>query len=253
MRATYRRPGCRRERTPPLPLPSGRARRPVARCCRPDRAVSRAGGRRPRHRAGRGRVAAGSNGAGKSSLLRVCAGLPPAQVGVPERCSARPRPRVGRAPRRRSARPRHRRSTTTSRFARTSTSGPRASRAWTERGRADLGVAGRLHGVRVGLLSAGQRRQVALAGVVIRRPQLWLLDEPHAGLDPARRDLVDRLVTDAAAARGDGGRRLPRGRSNARPRRDSPSWAAPSPGTSSMLADVLLVAARTCASSGGPR
>lgn len=63
-----------------------------------------------------------------------------------------------------------------------------------------LGVAARLHDVAVGLLSAGQRRRVALAAVVVRRPRLWLLDEPHAGLDPSGRDLVDGLVADAAAA-----------------------------------------------------
>lgn len=63
-----------------------------------------------------------------------------------------------------------------------------------------LGVAPRLHGVAVGLLSAGQRRRVALAAVVVRRPRLWLLDEPHAGLDPSGRDLVDHLVADAARA-----------------------------------------------------
>jgi heme ABC exporter ATP-binding subunit CcmA len=63
-----------------------------------------------------------------------------------------------------------------------------------------LGVAARLHDVAVGLLSAGQRRRVALAAVVVRRPRLWLLDEPHAGLDPSGRDLVDHLVADAASA-----------------------------------------------------
>jgi heme ABC exporter ATP-binding subunit CcmA len=63
-----------------------------------------------------------------------------------------------------------------------------------------LGVADRLHDVPVALLSAGQRRRVALTAVAVRRPRLWLLDEPHAGLDPSGRDLVDRLVVDAAAA-----------------------------------------------------
>ncbi len=33
--------------------------------------------------------------------------------------------------------------------------------------------------------------------MVARRPELWLLDEPHAGLDSAGRDLVDDLVGDA--------------------------------------------------------
>ena len=49
-------------------------------------------------------------------------------------------------------------------------------------------------------LSAGQRRRVALAAVVARQPELWLLDEPHAGLDAAGRDLLDDLVREAAAA-----------------------------------------------------
>ncbi len=35
---------------------------------------------------------------------------------------------------------------------------------------------------------------------MVRRPELWLLDEPHAGLDQSGRDLVDGLVRDAAAA-----------------------------------------------------
>ncbi len=63
-----------------------------------------------------------------------------------------------------------------------------------------LGLPSRLHDVAVGKLSAGQRRRVALAAVVVRRPQLWLLDEPHAGLDQGGRDLIDQLVTDAAEA-----------------------------------------------------
>ena len=62
-----------------------------------------------------------------------------------------------------------------------------------------LGVSARLHNVVVGRLSAGQRRRVALAEVALRRPGLWLLDEPHAGLDQGGRDLVDGLVSEAAA------------------------------------------------------
>ena len=34
----------------------------------------------------------------------------------------------------------------------------------------------------------------------MRRPELWLLDEPHAGLDQQTRDTVDTLVRGAAAA-----------------------------------------------------
>src|SRR5439155_942908 len=62
-----------------------------------------------------------------------------------------------------------------------------------------LGLAGRLADVPVARLSAGQRRRAAVAVLVARRPELWLLDEPHAGLDAAGRDLVDTIVRDAVA------------------------------------------------------
>ena len=54
--------------------------------------------------------------------------------------------------------------------------------------------------VSVGRLSTGQRRRTSLACLIARRPELWLLDEPHAGLDKEGRDVVDELVRDAAAA-----------------------------------------------------
>ena len=63
-----------------------------------------------------------------------------------------------------------------------------------------LGLPARLRGVSVARLSAGQRRRVALAALVVRRPELWLLDEPHAGLDREGREIVDGIVKEAAAA-----------------------------------------------------
>ena len=62
-----------------------------------------------------------------------------------------------------------------------------------------LSLDGRLSDVVVARLSAGQRRRTSLAVLVARRPALWLLDEPHAGLDAAGRDLVDDLVRESAA------------------------------------------------------
>ncbi len=70
----------------------------------------------------------------------------------------------------------------------------------TEEAIEQLGLGGRLATVPVARLSAGQRRRAALAILVARRPELWLLDEPHAGLDATGRDLVDDLVRRAAAA-----------------------------------------------------
>ncbi len=63
-----------------------------------------------------------------------------------------------------------------------------------------MGLAGRLATVPVSRLSAGQRRRTALACLVARRAELWLLDEPHAGLDAAGRDDLDTTLRDAAAA-----------------------------------------------------
>ncbi len=57
-----------------------------------------------------------------------------------------------------------------------------------------LGLAARLADVKVARLSAGQRRRTALACLVARRASLWLLDEPHAGLDAAGRDELDATL-----------------------------------------------------------
>src|SRR3954454_12480395 len=65
---------------------------------------------------------------------------------------------------------------------------------------AELGLDGRLATVVVARLSAGQRRRTSIAAMVARRPRLWLLDEPHAGLDQAGRDVVDNLLRAAPAA-----------------------------------------------------
>jgi heme ABC exporter ATP-binding subunit CcmA len=66
---------------------------------------------------------------------------------------------------------------------------------------ARAGVDGRVRDVLGARLSAGQRRRAALAILLARAPRLWLLDEPHAGLDAAGRDALDAEVR-AAAARG---------------------------------------------------
>ncbi|MEM7095524.1 MAG: heme ABC exporter ATP-binding protein CcmA [Actinomycetota bacterium] len=62
-----------------------------------------------------------------------------------------------------------------------------------------VGLAG-LAAQHVSTLSTGQRRRATLAAVAVRRPRLWLLDEPHAGLDQAGRNIVDAFVSDAVDA-----------------------------------------------------
>jgi heme ABC exporter ATP-binding subunit CcmA len=63
-----------------------------------------------------------------------------------------------------------------------------------------MGLDGRLANLPISRLSAGQKRRTALAGLVARRAELWLLDEPHAGLDAAGRDELDQVLKLAAAA-----------------------------------------------------
>lgn len=58
----------------------------------------------------------------------------------------------------------------------------------------------RLHHERVSRLSAGQQRRVAFACVMVRRPELWLLDEPHASLDTEGRKCIDAVIAEVASA-----------------------------------------------------
>ena len=53
---------------------------------------------------------------------------------------------------------------------------------------ASLGIGEELYGKSPFELSGGQKRKVAIAGVLAMGPELLILDEPTAGLDPAGRD-----------------------------------------------------------------
>lgn len=144
----------------------------------------------------------GPNGAGKSTLLRVIAGLVPVVrgeafvLGVDLRADRR-------AVRRRVGLLGHTALlyddltvAENVRFAVRAAGGDPASVGPAlER----VGLSGRLARTPAGNLSAGQRRRAALAAIVARHPELWLLDEPHAGLDAAGRELLDGLVREAAA------------------------------------------------------
>ncbi len=144
----------------------------------------------------------GPNGAGKSTLLRVCAGLASVHNGTGEVFGFDLTTRSGqREVRRRVGLLSH---ATALYDELTVEDNVRfwAAAANADVGAADaamdrLGVGGRLRSIRVAGLSAGQRRRTSLAVLVARRPMLWLLDEPHAGLDAEGRDLIDELVHQA--------------------------------------------------------
>lgn len=147
----------------------------------------------------------GPNGAGKTTLLRTCAGLLPVARGeasvlghdLTDRRAARAlRPRVGLLG---HATGLYEELTVSDnvRFWGRAAGAPSAD---IDAAMSACGLDGRLASLPVARCSAGQRRRTSLACLVARRPELWLLDEPHAGLDQQGRDLLDDLVRGAVAA-----------------------------------------------------
>ncbi len=145
----------------------------------------------------------GANGAGKTSLLRACAGLVPIASGVAEVLGYDLL--VDRQSLRREVGLLGHDSflyedlsvEDNLRFA------LRAARAPLERlepALERLGLAGRVRSTLFGRCSTGQRRRAAFAVLVAREPRLWLLDEPHAGLDAQARQVVDAVIDEARSA-----------------------------------------------------
>ena len=145
----------------------------------------------------------GPNGAGKSTLLRLCAGLAPVTSGTAQvlgvDLAADPRPVRARVGLVGHAAGLFDDLTVTENVAFWAAAARRDTDSDVHAALAACGVDGRLASVPAVRLSAGQRRRTQLATLVARRPELWLLDEPHAGLDEAGRDLVDGLVRQAVS------------------------------------------------------
>ncbi|MEI7755737.1 MAG: heme ABC exporter ATP-binding protein CcmA [Actinomycetota bacterium] len=145
----------------------------------------------------------GPNGAGKTSLLRLCAGLLPLARGeaVLLGCDLRTqreavRSRVGLLGHANGLYA----DLTVGENVRFWGATVGASKPEVQAALQRMGLAQRLTDVAVSRLSAGQKRRTALACLIARRAELWLLDEPHAGLDAAARDELDATLRDAAAA-----------------------------------------------------
>jgi heme ABC exporter ATP-binding subunit CcmA len=145
----------------------------------------------------------GPNGAGKTSLLRVCAGLMPIErgtgtiLGIDLATSRQDiRTRVGLLG--------HTNGLyldlTVEQNIQFWASTVGATDDEVANAMSTMRVDGRLAKVKAGQLSAGQRRRTALASLIVRRAEIWLLDEPHAGLDAAGRDELDALLRNAVAA-----------------------------------------------------
>ena len=145
----------------------------------------------------------GPNGAGKTSLLRVCAGLMPIERGTGSILG------IDLATNRQDIRTRvgllgHTNGLyldlTVEQNIQFWASTVGASQEEVANAMSTMRVDGRLAKVKAGQLSAGQRRRTALASLIVRRAEIWLLDEPHAGLDAAGRDELDALLRNAVAA-----------------------------------------------------
>ena len=145
----------------------------------------------------------GPNGAGKTTLLQLVAGMSTPTCGQIETLGWSPRtapqmvlPRIGFLA---QDHPLYRGFT----LAEMLSFGRRLNTRWD-----DAFARGRLAGLgldlrqRVGKLSGGQQAQLALTLALAKRPELLLLDEPAASLDPlARREFLQALM-EAVAERG---------------------------------------------------
>jgi len=143
----------------------------------------------------------GPNGAGKTTLLRRLAGLLPGSAGTVDVGGGDPavapaaRSRIGYLP---EDPPLYADDVALSYVAYLAAlSGvPRGKRKAAAAEALERSGAEKLAGRIIGRLSKGQRQRVALAGAIVHRPDVLLLDEPSEGLDPRQMVSLRTLLSD---------------------------------------------------------
>ncbi|HSD77689.1 MAG TPA: ATP-binding cassette domain-containing protein [Solirubrobacteraceae bacterium] len=144
----------------------------------------------------------GRNGAGKTTTMRmICGLLAPDGGTVTWRgapIDARTRERIGYMPEERGLYPKMRLGDQLEYFAvlhgASHVQARAAAGAWLER----LGLADRAR-ARVEQLSQGNQQRVQLAAALVHRPDVLVLDEPFAGLDPIVCDVLSEVLREEAA------------------------------------------------------
>jgi ABC-2 type transport system ATP-binding protein len=144
----------------------------------------------------------GRNGAGKTTTMRMICGLLAPDGGsvfwggAP--IDAHARERIGYMPEERGLYPKMRVGDQLEYLAvihgASHADARRAARSWLER----LDLTGRERS-RVEELSQGNQQRVQLAAALVHRPDLLVLDEPFAGLDPIVTDLLAEILREEAA------------------------------------------------------
>jgi ABC-2 type transport system ATP-binding protein len=144
----------------------------------------------------------GRNGAGKTTTMRIICGLMGADAGSVdwkgEPIDAKMRERIGYMPEERGLYPKMRLGDQLEYFAvlhGASHAGARAAaRSWLDR----LGLGDRM-AARVEALSHGNQQRVQLAAALVHGPEVLILDEPFAGLDPIATDVMAGVLREEAA------------------------------------------------------
>jgi ABC-2 type transport system ATP-binding protein len=144
----------------------------------------------------------GRNGAGKTTTMRIICGLLAADAGRVlwngRPIDSRARERIGYMPEERGLYPKMRIGDQLEYFAvlhgASHDQGRVSAHSWLER----LGLGERLS-ARVEELSHGNQQRVQLAAALVHGPDLLILDEPFAGLDPIATDVTAEVLRGEAA------------------------------------------------------